>query len=728
MKKYIYILLFVLIWPVSGWAFSPTDISDLKMWLKADAIEGLGDGEDVATWTDSSGNGNDATEATNKPTYETAEINGLPVVRFNGTNDEISTAAFGTALTQPNTIFVVYKDPSGTGTEYVYDGLTTSNRHALLVDDTEPTRGCTAYAGVVSEYTTEQNVWHISTVVYATTSSDVYEDGTAEQTADSIGTHTLTGLMIGSDWNTYFYFGGDIAEILVYDAELSSADITQVEYYLANKYLLPLAGRTVFFVDPDNTNGTYNGAAATPWRGFDDGTDNEDEMDAVDTALASGDVFVFFSARDDDGDTDETTTVSILPYRTDGSTNRLTLDGMSHYNTNDGTPSWSAYSGTSRFYVTNNYYPFDMSGRCAEAALDPWDATPRDYLTVRGFKVNSAGGYAFTMNGSHMIIEYNEIYTSGGQVGPAMYFHCTSHQLDTEPQTDIIIRRNTIHTTSGEALYVCGDGAETPSHSYVYIYENNIYNAGSRGGEGNCIDVKDELSYVYVYNNSCVDSEDHGIVVESYDHIYVYNNYVDTPKYSGINFATGLGVGGTGGIYIHDNIVFDNETADFSGIAISTSGTDAIANVYIYNNTLDGNDRGITLGATTDNYITGVLIKNNNITNSVDYGLRTYQVDDVTCENNNVDNSGAADYNGIASQTGSNGNVSVDPLYFNAAADQFWLLPNSPVRNAAQYISGYTTRLQPTANFTTTTSGGVITMEDILPIGAYGVYRGAAGM
>ena len=724
------ILCLPFLWVFNVSAFVPTDIASLEVWLKADAIEGLNDGDDVATWADSSGNGNDATEATNKPTYETAEINGLPVIRFNGTNDEISTAAFGTALTQPNTIFVVYKDPSGTGSEYVYDGVLSTNRHGLLLDGTTPSREVTPYAGASpAGHTTEQNVWHISTIVYSSTSSDVYEDGTAEQTGIDTGTHTLSALMIGSDWNTYFYFGGDIAEILVYDAELSSADITQVEYYLANKYLLPHAGRTVYFVDPDNTNGTYNGAAATPWRGFDDGDDNEDEMDAVDTALGSGDVFVFFSARDDDGDTDETTTVNIQPIRTDGSSNRLTLDGMSHYNTNDGTPAWSTYSGTSRFSVTGNY-PLDFH----QGAYDEeGDGTARDYITIQGFKINSSGGFAVSIAGSHLIFQDNEVLTSGGQTGPAFYFHYTEivdhAEMEVAPQTDIIIRRNEIHATYGESIYIGGNivDADPTGHSYIYIYDNNIYDAGSRGGEGNCIDIKSQNSYVYIYNNRCIDAlTDHGIVSLAYDHVYVYNNFVDTPSDTGIFFATNYGTGGSGGVWIHDNVVFDSGVgADGNGICVTTSNAaHAIENVYIYNNTLDGNERGIYIGATGANDITNVLIKNNNVTNSVEYGMKTFNIADPTYENNNVYNSGTSDYTGVGSQTGSNGNISVDPLYVDAGGDDFTLKPGSPARHGAVYIPGYTTKLRPEASW----PSSVTTMEDILSIGAYGVYRGAALM
>jgi hypothetical protein len=48
----------------------------------------------VSTWSDRSGNGYDAAQATpaNQPTFQTAEIGGNPIVSFDGTNDNFSLA------------------------------------------------------------------------------------------------------------------------------------------------------------------------------------------------------------------------------------------------------------------------------------------------------------------------------------------------------------------------------------------------------------------------------------------------------------------------------------------------------------------------------------------------------------------------------------------------------------------------------------------------------------
>lgn len=58
------------------------------IWFAADNLS-LSDTDPVSAWSDLSGNGNDASQptATNQPTYQTGEINGLPAVVFDGSND-----------------------------------------------------------------------------------------------------------------------------------------------------------------------------------------------------------------------------------------------------------------------------------------------------------------------------------------------------------------------------------------------------------------------------------------------------------------------------------------------------------------------------------------------------------------------------------------------------------------------------------------------------------------
>lgn len=75
----------------------------------------LADGAAIESWTDAA-QGLVLTQAVGGqcPTVQTGEINGLPVARFDGTDDEIRVAVQGSALVQADaaTIYLVYKPDS----------------------------------------------------------------------------------------------------------------------------------------------------------------------------------------------------------------------------------------------------------------------------------------------------------------------------------------------------------------------------------------------------------------------------------------------------------------------------------------------------------------------------------------------------------------------------------------------------------------------------------------
>jgi len=98
----------------------------LSGWYKADAITGVSDGGAVASWVDSSGQGNTLTQSTlgAMPSYQTNELNSLPVVRFDkdaSPGDNVFNADLGGDF-EPGTgdfyIAMVAKFPSY-GTQFV---------------------------------------------------------------------------------------------------------------------------------------------------------------------------------------------------------------------------------------------------------------------------------------------------------------------------------------------------------------------------------------------------------------------------------------------------------------------------------------------------------------------------------------------------------------------------------------------------------------------------------
>lgn len=219
-----------------GLVSSPS-IPAATLWLKADAITGLNDGDPVTTWEDSSANGYDATQATgaNKPTYQTDELNGKPVLRFDGTDDWMETAAFSGGELANTTIFVVAKKTAdGSIAQALYDGLISGKRNAQVnigSHDWTIQSGGSSITGSDSDAS-----WHVFTATFQGSGNDsFYVDGRFDVGGDT-GGNALSGLTIGSRHDQALPFGGDIAEILVYDGVLSTVQQEDVEVYLSLKY------------------------------------------------------------------------------------------------------------------------------------------------------------------------------------------------------------------------------------------------------------------------------------------------------------------------------------------------------------------------------------------------------------------------------------------------------------------------------------------------------------
>ena len=104
------------------------------LWLKADAITTLNDNDPVAIWADDSGNSYNLTQGTtaNQPTYQTNEINGKPIIRFDGSNDNLMRKPFSGFATTQITAIVVNKNNGESGDGILSYASTASDNNFLL--------------------------------------------------------------------------------------------------------------------------------------------------------------------------------------------------------------------------------------------------------------------------------------------------------------------------------------------------------------------------------------------------------------------------------------------------------------------------------------------------------------------------------------------------------------------------------------------------------------------
>lgn len=218
-------------------AWTPASIPGLLLWLDANQITGLNDGDAVATWTDASGNGYNATQgsASARPIYKTGILNSRPVVRWDGVDDRLTNATF--AVNQPCTWFAVVRTTGGDAAfRFVLDAAAGTVRQAIFYS-VAPTKWTSFAGSLVDESgTTGGSVWRSIQTVFDGASSSLIVAGVT--TSGNPGSSALSGgYVLGRVVNeTGFQFGGDIAEIGCYNSVISGANLSALQSYLNAKY------------------------------------------------------------------------------------------------------------------------------------------------------------------------------------------------------------------------------------------------------------------------------------------------------------------------------------------------------------------------------------------------------------------------------------------------------------------------------------------------------------
>lgn len=107
---------------------SPTDISNCQVWLSADYGTGVNQvGDGVSTWTDRSGNSNNATQATSgyRPTLQAAVFGDLPALRFDGADDFLATPSLTLSGGDELTVALVFKPRTSPASQQLIAQITT---------------------------------------------------------------------------------------------------------------------------------------------------------------------------------------------------------------------------------------------------------------------------------------------------------------------------------------------------------------------------------------------------------------------------------------------------------------------------------------------------------------------------------------------------------------------------------------------------------------------------
>jgi len=224
---------------------SPASISGLTAWYKADGTlwqdsarttPAVLDADPVGAWDDASGNGNHLTQATTtkRGTLKLNIKSGKPIIRFDGVDDNLRSAAFGAALSQPYTTLAVYtmRAYNAADSKVIYTGLADSPQWADI------TAFWRMFAGTaVNTVLVPDANWHVNSAEWNGASSKYRLDGGTETTISStVGAGTMTGAILATTSTGTTPGDLDFAEFLVYSGALTTKNKTDLFTYLNSRW------------------------------------------------------------------------------------------------------------------------------------------------------------------------------------------------------------------------------------------------------------------------------------------------------------------------------------------------------------------------------------------------------------------------------------------------------------------------------------------------------------
>lgn len=219
--------------------------SGLDIWLKADAGVNL-NGNGVIAWNDQSGNGHHAlvTPSLSSPQLVANELNGRPVIRFNGIDNGLQTDTLTTFPQKRGTLFIVFRiNGLGSKAGAGYGTLLSTyfgKKVTWQLGESAEVYGFYDGEGTGFPFSAcREKKWEVAGLVRTNdTMFNFYRMGRL-QTEFNVKSNQpdANTIKIGSNGRLEV-LNGDIAEIIIYNRSLKNDEVGQVNNYLLTKYQL----------------------------------------------------------------------------------------------------------------------------------------------------------------------------------------------------------------------------------------------------------------------------------------------------------------------------------------------------------------------------------------------------------------------------------------------------------------------------------------------------------
>lgn len=229
--------------------FSPTNISGLQLWLRADLGVTL-NGSQVSQWNDQSNIGDTnrnvfQTTSGQQPTLNAVDAyyNNQSTLSFaSASNQVLQSGAWSPAISEPYTIFIIGNDD---GSEIAQDWLAASSNPGPVMQDNGTGYYWSLYNGTNLDGPSggADNAPLVFAAAFNGSSSTISISTFTPYATGSLGTPIQLGALgvwLGSAGEYPHYLNGKIAEVIVYDSVLSPMNLCNILTYIEGRYSITI--------------------------------------------------------------------------------------------------------------------------------------------------------------------------------------------------------------------------------------------------------------------------------------------------------------------------------------------------------------------------------------------------------------------------------------------------------------------------------------------------------
>tara|TARA_R100001510_G_C7648326_1_gene205634 strand:+ start:881 stop:1675 length:795 start_codon:yes stop_codon:yes gene_type:complete len=240
------------------------------MWFKADSsdLAALSDGDSVSSWTNQSTPQNvTQVTSTRQPTLQTNELNGKPVVRFDGTNDILSDGTVSDLNVGTGDVWfaTVAKVTNTGGVSFVWEKGSTQLGLLSTKNGTLSFRlGSSTSVPLMNSGNWTRTDFFMTSASRVSSTCNGFLNGSAADTTGTTNTASINNSSVfdvGASAIGGNTLNGDVGEILVGGGTLLESERVKIESYLDDKYgldTLPSTHEYKEFVAATGVHGVHN--------------------------------------------------------------------------------------------------------------------------------------------------------------------------------------------------------------------------------------------------------------------------------------------------------------------------------------------------------------------------------------------------------------------------------------------------------------------------------------